>query len=240
MTASASEKEVAFRKRRRDYTINKPKHPVRAVTTVIRIKEPHFLRAETILASARAVKADLRQFEINSKRKESVNFPQPPADTRIVLAVRLSQQKDFLSPQSRGVLSELKLINQFDGVFVGLTEENRQKLRSVSHLIAYGVPSPEVVRQLIHTRARTIADGNEVLITGNKIIRDALGDLDVESLSDLVHVINSGGEAVSRICEFLAPFHFNPKEIQNAKKPRYSGGPSGWREDFTAFVESIL
>jgi hypothetical protein len=84
---TASEKEVAFRKRRREYAVNKPKNAIRASTTVIRIKEPRFYRAETILANARAVKADKRKFDINSTRRASVNFPQPPDELHVALVI---------------------------------------------------------------------------------------------------------------------------------------------------------
>jgi ribosomal protein L30/L7E len=161
----------------------------------------------------------------------------------VALVIRLSKKNDSLSPQSRAVLAELRLAEQFDGVLVPLTEDMRHKLRCISHLIAYGLPSPEVVRQLIHTRARTVADGSELLITGNKAIRDALGEFDIEGLSDIVHAISGGAgpDALAEICAFLAPFHFNPKEIQGARLPVYAGGPSGFRgEHIDAFVESIL
>jgi large subunit ribosomal protein L7e len=238
---TASEKEVAFRKRRRDYTINKLKNPIQAGTTIIRLREPRFFRPESILATTRAVKADKRKFDINSKRPESVNFPQPPITVKVALVIRLVQKKDPLSVRSRGVLEELRLINQFDGVFVSMTEEIRQKLRCISHLIAYGLPSLEVIRQLVHTKASTMMDGKEVLITGNKCIQDALGEFDVEGLSDIVHVLNSGGVGLAEVCTFLAPFHFNPKKIQNAKRPIYAGGPAGWRaNDMNTFIESIL
>jgi hypothetical protein len=112
---TASEKEVAFRKRRREYAVNKPKNAIRAGTTVIRIKQPRFCRAETILANTRAVKADKRKFDINSMRKASPNFPQPPDGLRVALVVRLVRATDYLCPQTRAALAGLRLANQFDG-----------------------------------------------------------------------------------------------------------------------------
>ena len=72
-----TEKEVSLRKRRHDYTISKGRNPIREGTTITVIKQKRFYRAETILAKTRQIKADKRKFDINSKRKESNNFPLP-------------------------------------------------------------------------------------------------------------------------------------------------------------------
>jgi hypothetical protein len=80
---TASEKEVAFRKRRREYAVNKPKNAIRTGTTIIEIKQPRFYRAETIPMSGQAVKADKRKFSINRKCRKSPNFPQRHLDSPI-------------------------------------------------------------------------------------------------------------------------------------------------------------
>jgi hypothetical protein len=63
--------------------VNKPKNAFRAGTTVPRIKQPRFSRAEAILASAQAAKADKRKFVINMKRRASSTFPQPPDELHV-------------------------------------------------------------------------------------------------------------------------------------------------------------
>ena len=238
---SSTEKEVAFRKRRRDYAIHKPKNRIRAGTEVIRVKQDRFLRPETLLARSRKTKADKRKLEINAKRKESANFPQPPEDVKSALVIRVAPKGDNLCPASAEILKEFKLNEQFDGCFVQLTEENRQKLKSIAHLITYGNPVPETVRQLILTKAQTVKDGVEVLITANKVVGDALGELGIEGLSDIVYAINKGADTIAAITNFLAPFHFNKSDLKDPKQPVHAGGQSGWRgEAITEFVDKIL
>ena len=63
---SSTEKEVAFRKRRRDYVLNKPKNAIRANTKIVHEKQDKFIRPETILARARQTKADKKKYNINN------------------------------------------------------------------------------------------------------------------------------------------------------------------------------
>ena len=238
---SSTEREVAFRKKRRDYVLNQPKNMIQANTTIVRIKEDKFIRAETILARTRQIKADKKKFEINKKRRESANFPQPPQDMKTALVVRLVSKKENLCAETRKILSDLNLKEQFDGKFVFLNEENRDKLKSVSHLITYGSPSPELVRQLIHTQAACLKDGKEIPITSNKTISDALKEYKIICLDDIVKALNKGLESVEQISNFLAPFHFTKAELSDKpKRPIHAGGSAGWRGDeITSFVESI-
>ncbi|OHT01711.1 60S ribosomal protein L7-like 1 [Tritrichomonas foetus] len=238
---SSTEREVAFRKKRRDYTLHKPKNAIQANTTVIRVKQDKFIRAETILARTRQIKVDKKKYEVNLKRRASTNFPQPPENLNCALVVRLATKKENLCAETRKVLAEFHLNEQFDGCFVYLSAENRDKLKSVSHLITYGSPSVELVRQLIHTQASYMKDGKEVPITGNTVIRDALKEYKIICLDDIVNAINKGLESVSKVSEFLAPFHFTKTELaEKPKRPIHAGGSAGWRgEEITAFVESI-
>lgn len=229
---TSTEKEVAFRKRRRDYAIHRPKNAIRANTEIIKGQRERFIRPELLLARARKTKADKRRVQINMKRQESANFPQPPELAKVALVIRLAPKKASLCSESGTIFAEMHLLDQFDGCFVVLDETNRTKLRTVSHLIAYGMPAPETVRQLIHTKAQIVRNGVEVPITANKTVSDALGSVGIEGLSDIVYAINKGASTVTDIAGFLAPFHFNDPKTT---------GQSGWCDAaITEFVEKIL
>jgi large subunit ribosomal protein L7e len=229
-----SEKEVAFRKKKRDYAIVKPKNAIQAGTKVIKVKGEKFIRPETLLARARRAKVDKRKLDTNRKRKASHNFPQPEADVKSALVVRLTPKDGNLCADSAAILAEFKLVEKLDGCFVQLTDENREKLRAISHLIFYGVPTPELIRQLVHTKAHTVQDGKEVLITSNKVVTDSLGQIGVEGLSDIAHAISKGEDTIEAIAAFLAPFHF----MKDFKERMQSGWLS--TDVVSAFVEKIL
>lgn len=238
---SSTEKEVAFRKRRRDYVLNKPKNAIRANTKIVREKQEKFIRPETILNRARQTKVDKKKFDINNKRPGSKNFPLPPSDINCCLVVRLAQKKDNLCSEARKILSEFQLNDQFDGRFIFLNEENRKKLKGVSHLITYGTPSVELVRVLTHTRSHTVIDGKEEPVTSNKMIRDKLGQYKIICLDDISNAITKNLDSTEQICDYLAPFHFNKVDLTMPKRPVHAGGNSGWRGDeITSFVEQII
>lgn len=238
---SSTEKEVAFRKRRRDYVLNKPKNAIRANTKIVHEKQDKFIRPETILARARQTKADKKKYNINNRRQGSTNFPLPSEELKCCLVVRLAQKKENLCSETRKILSDFQLNEQFDGRFIFLNDENRKKLKGVSHLITYGTPSAELTRQLIHTRTYTLIDGKEQPVTSNKIISDRLKDYKIICLDDISNAITKNLDSTEQICDFLAPFHFNQTDLTMPKRPVHAGGSSGWRGDeITSFIEEII
>ena len=238
---AGTEKEVAFRKRRRDYTLAGRKNPIRDSTIITVKKQKAFLRPESLVAKRIQIKADKKKFDINSKRKPGPNFPLPTEDDKFVLVVRLVSKKDYICSESYKILTELKLTQQFDGCFLLLTTENKEKLRKISHLIMYGIPTLELIRQLIHTRAFTIKDGVEVTVSSNKQVSDALSQFGIECLDDIVHTISNSNEGFTEIIQFLAPFHFNKTNIEKPRMLASAGGISGFNRDgITEFIQNIL
>lgn len=238
---SNSAKEVAFRKRRRDYVLNHPKNEIRANTKIIKVKQDKFIPPEVVLTRARQTRNDKKRYEINCKRRESPNFPQPSQDIHVAIIIRLAKRKDNLCAETRKIMTEFHLNEQFDGSFVYLNDENRQKLKSISHLITWGAPSKELIRQLIHTKGHTVIDGKETPITSNKMVSEALKQFNIICLDDMVDSLSRGTENSEAVCRFLAPFHFTQTDLDLPKRPIHAGGSAGWRgEGITQFVESII
>jgi hypothetical protein len=77
-------------------------------------EQPRFYPAETILASAQPIKADKSKFDINTKRKASPNFLQPPDDLHFAFVIRLVCATNGLCPQTRAALTGIRLVQQFD------------------------------------------------------------------------------------------------------------------------------
>lgn len=236
-----TEREVAFRKRKRDYAISRPKNYIRAQTTIIHQKGEKFVRPESILARSRAIKTDKRRFDINSKRGASINFPQPAEDDKIALVVRTITKKEYTCQDSYAILKELRLVNQFDGCIVVLTPEMRQKLKCISHLITYGVPTSDMIDMLIHNHAHTIVDEKEVEITSNQMVQQA-GIPDCECVGDIIYSLQHATDNCAAIAQYLAPFHFTQREIKHEKALiTKEGGNAGWRGDkINEFVQSII
>ena len=206
---AGTEKEIAFRKRRRDYALKPRRNLIRENTKVTVKREKRFIRPESLVSKSRQTTIDKKKYEANLQRPASKNFPQPSEEDRFALVVRVVPKKEYICAQTRAILSEFRLNEQFDGVFVLLNEENRKKLRAVSHLIVFGVPSLEFIRQLFHTRLFYHDGDKEVPLTSNKIVSDALADKGIECIDDMVHSISTTDDAFEAVAYFIAPVHLH-------------------------------
>ncbi|EAY16568.1 ribosomal protein, putative [Trichomonas vaginalis G3] len=237
---AGTEREVAFRKQRRDYTKRTKKNHIREGTKITVKKQERFIRPESLVSKNRQLQTDKKKFLANTKRPVSKNFPQPSEEDKIALVVRVTPKKEYLCKEVRTILTEYRLNDQFDGVFVALTQENRQKLKSIAHTIVYGVPTVEFIRQLIHTRAFTVKDNNEIAINSNKLVSEALSDKGLECLDDMVHSISSADDNATAVAAFLAPFHFNKIDVSKPRLLASQGGISGWTADIQDFISKII
>lgn len=237
---AGTEREVAFRKQRRDYTKRQKKNHIRDGTKTIVKKQEKFIRPESLVSQSRQLQVDKKKFIANTKRPVSKNFPQPSEEDKIALVVRVTPKKEYLCKEVRTILSELRLNDQFDGVFAILTQEMRQKLKSIAHTIVYGVPTNEFIRQLIHTRAFTVKGDAEIAVTSNKLVSDALADKGLECLDDMVHSLTSADDSAADVATFLAPFHFNKVDVSKPRLLASQGGISGWTNDIQDFLSKII
>jgi len=237
---AGTEKEIAFRKRRRDYALKPRRNYIRDRTTITVKKQKRFYRPENLVARSMQTQIDKKKYETNLKRPPSKNFPQPTKEDKFALVVRIVPKKEFICKEARTILSEFRLYDQFDGVFVSLTDENRKKLKGVSHLIVFGVPTQEYIRQLLHTRAYYMEDGKEMPLTSNKVVSDALSDKGIECVDDMVHAITTSSDALEEVAAFLAPFHFHKIEVPKTRLLASQGGISGWTKDIKGFLEQII
>lgn len=235
-----TEKEVAFRKKRRDYSKN-AKQDFNKEHTVIKVEREKRIKTPLqIDRKSKQIHIDKKKFETNSKRKESENFKLPTPDDKVALVIRFAGSYEFLCSDVQKLLSGFRLKKQFDAVFVPLTDENKQKLKSISHTIAYGVAPRDIVRNLITTRAHTIKDGSEVVVSSNKIVSDSFGGIGLECLDDIVDSIVNADEILPKICRWLCPFHLNTMEIKKTRALQSNGGKSGWYTDIREIVNNII
>ena len=237
---AGTEKEIAFRKRRRDYALKPRRNFIREHTKITVKREKRFIRPESLISKSRQTTIDKKKFESNLKRPASKNFPQPSKEDKFALVVRVVPKKEYICAQSNSILSEFRLNEQFDGCFVLLNEENRKKLKAVSHLIVFGVPSLEFIRQLFHTRLFYLDGGKETPLTSNKVVSDALNDKGIECIDDMVHSISTTDDAFEAVASFICPFHFHKIKVAKSRLLASQGGISGWTKNIQEFLSKIM
>ncbi|OHS95582.1 60S ribosomal protein L7 [Tritrichomonas foetus] len=192
-------------------------------------------RQERILARSKQYAAELVQKEKElidnrSKAAEQGGF-YVPAEAKVAFVLRI-RGINGMAPQSRKILQLLRLRQKHNAVFVRLNKATIEMLRRVEPYIAYGYPSPAVVRQLIQQRGFANLNGQRIPLTTNEVVSAALGRLGIESVEDLAHEIYTCGPNFTAASHFLWPFKMNtPKGgFRRIRRHYVEGGDYGNRE----------
>lgn len=236
-----TEKEVAFRKRRRDYSKIKRRNHIRENTEIIRIPGQKVFRPESVLARTRLVNGDRNKVRINKSRKPSANFPQPEEEDQFCIVIRIVPKGHTLCKESFDILTSLRLVKQFDARFVRLTDDIRQQLKAISHLVAFGTPSPEVIARIIHSRGAFASEEGEKLIQSNHEVMEALPGTGIETINEIVDTLSECNQHFDAVADKLATLHLAKVEVKKPTVLVSKGGMSGWRgEAINEFVLSML
>jgi large subunit ribosomal protein L7e len=155
-----------------------------------------------------------------------------PAEAKVALVIRI-RGVTALDPRSRKILQLLRLRQKQNAVFVRLNKSTLQLLKKVEPYIAYGYPSPAVVRELIFKRGYASVNGQRIPLASNELVAAALKQFGIESVEDLAHEIYTAGPNFTAAARFLWPIKLNqPKGGFRAIRRNYvEGGDYGNREN---------
>jgi len=157
----------------------------------------------------------------------------------MVFVVRIRDDCSGTSREVRRALSQLRLRNLHDGVFVRYDDSNRKVLHLVEPYVIYGKPSEAMVHDLLKRRGFGKVDGERIPLSNNTIVEEALakttGLLCVE---DLVHELCSVGGHFQKVATFLWPFRlthpktkFEQEKLNGNHMKREDYGDKGERID---------
>ncbi|OHT07712.1 60S ribosomal protein L7-2 [Tritrichomonas foetus] len=193
-------------------------------------------RAEKILARSKQYAAELVQQEkdVIAKQNEAAAAGgfYVPAQAKVAFVIRI-RGINQMAPQSRKILELLRLRQKSNAVFVRLNKATIEMLKRVEPYIAYGYPSPAVVRELIFKRGYARVNGQRIALTTNSLVQAALGQFGIESVEDLAHEIYTCGAHFHQASAFLWPFKLNqPKGgFRRIRRHYVEGGDYGNREN---------
>jgi large subunit ribosomal protein L7e len=193
-------------------------------------------RQDAILARSKQYAADLvaaEQSIIDSQKKAAAEGGYyVPAEAKFALVIRI-RGVTALAPKSRKILQLLRLRQKQNAVFVRLNKATIEMLRRVEPYIAYGYPSPAVVRQLIFKRGFASVNGQRVPLASNELVFAALKQFGIESVEDLAHEIYTVGPNFTAAAKFLWPFKLNQPVggFRQIRRHYVQGGDYGNREN---------
>lgn len=141
-------------------------------------------------------------------------------------------------------LSNMKLNNKYDAVFIKLDEDTIKKLSALDAYLAYGYVSHKSVIELVHRRAYYLRSGKRSPLSDNITVEKALGDKNILCLNDLSHEIFNIGENFDHCNNMLCTFqlsapigHYEKKILQNHDEVEEKGGFLGDKmEDFLSKI----
>ena len=165
-----------------------------------------------------------------------------PAEPKVALVLRI-RGLNKTHPRVRSILRLLRLRQKHNAVFVRLNKASLEMIRLVENYVAWGYPTPALVRKIIYSHGHAEINRQRVPINSNEIVRVGLGHVGIESLGDLAHEIYSCGPNFTAAARFLWPFKFNNPVGGMKKITRHynEGGDYGNREHLIGeLIERML
>ncbi|KAH0788245.1 60S ribosomal protein L7-2 [Histomonas meleagridis] len=195
-------------------------------------------RAERILERSKKYAQELVANEkaiIEAKNKAAAEGAfYVPAEAKVALVIRI-RGLNGIDPRTRKILQLFRLRQRLNAVFIRINKATLEMLKRVESYVAYGYPSPEVVRQLIFKRGFAAVNGQRLPLTSTIIAYatfrkvselNSAGRCDPRNL----HIRGPNFTVANR---FLWPFQLNtPKGgFRQPRRHYVEGGDYGNRED---------
>lgn len=177
--------------------------------------------------------------------KKEVTYAANSIGANIVFIVRI-REPNGMPKNVKRVLNTLKLKRVNEGVFCRYDSTSRKMLHLVEPWITYGVPSKQMVSDLIHRRGYGKVEGKRTALSDNTIVEKVLGGQTegaIICVEDLVHEIYNVGDEFKKANSFLWTFHLAAprSKFQKDKLNFKDGGDYGDRgEEMDDLIRQML
>ncbi|KAF4699559.1 hypothetical protein FOZ62_003279, partial [Perkinsus olseni] len=189
-------------------------------------KAAKMISANSLVVKARERLMDRRRAKVTKQKNKRMAVLGDVVPGRIFLVVR----NDRRSPSATVLkaLRKMGLRKYGHAMFLEDTLENRELLRVCETFVYYGVPSPKAISDLLHKKAYIQAKAGESyeLLTNNLVIEEALGDINILSVEDIVDVVKAAnaGETpnlgkLRRVLSLLVSFTMGDVRKANVNVP---------------------
>lgn len=124
---------------------------------------------------------------------------------KLVFCVRI-RGPVAMPEQVRKILTQFRLRNMHEGVFLRYDESTRKMLHLIEPWVVYGPPPTAVITDLLERRGHGKVNKERVPLSDNVLIEKALGKYNIVCKEDLIHEIVNVGENFKEANLFLWPF----------------------------------
>lgn len=138
-----------------------------------------------------------------------------------------------MNPQTKRVLSLLRLKTKLQGTFIHLNEVTKSLLKIAEPFVTWGFPNLQTIRELIMKRGygRVKGELKKEPLTDNTFIEKHLGAYDVICLEDVIHELFTVGPNFKAVNNFIWSLKLNMPEAGFKNRGRHflDGGDYGDR-----------
>ena len=190
-----------------------------------KIKDPEFF--------AKKYRTQQRHYVVYKRKKNAVKNKTANVEksgNTSILAFRVKASNNSAN-QEKGILNSMNLTKKFNAVFIENTVSNLEALKKSENCVVYGYPTKNLIEDLIRLRGFAKVDEKKVPLADNNIIEEALKDIDIICVDDLVDSIYKN-QNIERINKFIYTFLLTSNKKQDNRfgktdKPRIDKGILG-------------
>ncbi|KAI8084648.1 ribosomal protein L30, ferredoxin-like fold domain-containing protein [Halteromyces radiatus] len=180
-----------------------------------------FIRADYLVKKRKEMQHEVQRLR-NVKRRVAKQGDLPESQQgQLLLVIRSDgiQNKRQKTGEVKSTLKELRLGKIHSAVFLRSSPAVHLKLQKVRPYVFTGTPSLETVRNLINKRAHTLVKNKRVPVSDNNMVEEALGDIGVICVEDIIHeIMNGDKDTFEKVATYLEPFELNMDSRNNFKR----------------------
>jgi len=230
-----------------------------SILTQARAKRNHSIRYKRVLKKGMQKRASDKKVQktkmvtpegVTDQDREDeltkeVTYAANSIGAKLVFVVRIREPNGMPKSVKR-VLNTLKLKRVNEGVFCRYDSTSKKMLHLVEPWITYGVPSKQMVSDLIHRRGYGKVEGKRTALSDNTIVEKVLGEQTegaIICVEDLVHEIYNVGDEFKKANSFLWTFQLaaHRSKFQKEKLNFKDGGDYGDRgEEMDDLIRQML
>lgn len=160
------------------------------------------VRAEKLVKKRRGISMDMRRLKHAHKKP----LPKKLQRGEVLAVVRNGREAGCRD--ARIILRSFELTKEHSLVFKPNTTEIREKLRTLKPFVFWGVPSFQMVFDLVHKKAlfKDPESKEKLPLSDNSKIEEHLGDIGVLCTEDLAQIIHTVPSNFEKVTDRLWPF----------------------------------
>ena len=125
-----------------------------------------------------------------------------PSVGDVVMLLRIRSGKNLSAQQTR-LLTKLRLKKQHEGTILRVDEALLKLLQSLENCLVYGSLKRDTIRELLNKRGYLRKDKQIKQINSNQVVEDALGQLGLVCVDDIVSAVFRGSKNFDTVQKHL-------------------------------------